>query len=813
MKNFVILISFLVLANLSVQAQTSLTFIGNAKTVDHTPGMVTVHAENGSVRVELISKNIFRYRASQSGVFTEAVSYAIVNPPSGKPQYNFTEELESITLSTSRMKIIIAKNPVRVTVYDPQGNIMNQDEPAFGVTFDGKEVRSYKTLFDDESFFGLGEKAHNLGRRNNQYTLWNSDTPAYKFGADPLYVSTPFFIGVRGGSAYGIYFDNSYKSYFNFGASNNRFYWFGAEQGEMDYYYIAGPAIRDVVSTYTTMTGLMELPPMWALGFQQSRWSYYPESRVREIASEFRKRDIPCDVIYLDIHYMDGYRVFTWDKERFPDPQKLLADLKAQGFKVVTIIDPGVKADTNYAVAREGLAGDHFAKYPDGIPYQGEVWPSWSFFPDFTKKETRTWWGGYLGNLLKQGIAGFWNDMNEPAVWGQVFPDIVMFNDEGKISSHKKIHNVYALKMAEATKDAIYQHSNNRHLVVTRAGFSGIQRYSSVWTGDNVSSWDHLRLALYMPLSMGLTGMSFTGSDVGGFIGTPTPDLFTRWLQLGAFTPFYRAHAEINSPDKEPWTYGEKHEKLNREAIKLRYRILPHLYNELYQSSVSGLPVMRAMFLEYQSDPETMKEQAFDQFMFGDQVLVAPVLYENDVKKQVYFPKGKWYGLHSGEVITSNGELITVQAPLEEIPYFLKEGGFFVTREPQQYVGEKKADELEVTVFPAVRSSYTLYQDDGITREYQKGNFSLTRFTADYDADALILNVRKEKGEFQSEVKTYLLKIAHMDDKGSVQMNGKELVKSAIPADTKAGMYHYDHYHRQLLIRVPADQPVSIKIQ
>jgi alpha-glucosidase len=463
-------------------------------------------------------------------------------------------------------------------------------------------VRCHKKLLPGESFFGLGEKSDDLCKNGKEYTLWNTDFWAYDDRTDPLYISVPFFYGIRDFKAYGIFFDNTYKSHFNFGASNNRFYWFGAEKGEMDYYFIYGPEMKQVLTAYTNLTGRAELPPLWALGYQQSRWSYFPEAEVRNLAATFRSKKIPCDVIYLDIDYMDGYRVFTWNKEHFPQPAKMLDDLKKDGFKVIPIIDPGVKADSNYFAAREGLAQDLFVKYPDGQVYQGEVWPSWAYFPDFTKAATRIWWGDKLNLLIQDGVAGFWNDMNEPTVWGTHFPDIVQFDGDCFPTDHKQARNIYALEMARATREGLRKHSNQRHFILTRAGFAGIQRYSAAWTGDNIANELHLKIACRMSQNIGLSGIPFIGSDVGGFVDNPSERLYIRWMELGAFTPLFRQHAAWDTRRKEPWTFGIDVENTVREFINLRYRLLPFLYNEFYTANQNGWPVMRPLFFNFQDD-------------------------------------------------------------------------------------------------------------------------------------------------------------------------------------------------------------------
>ncbi|HUX61761.1 MAG TPA: TIM-barrel domain-containing protein, partial [Ignavibacteriaceae bacterium] len=624
-----LILYFLICYPLFAMPKSKLEFVGNIKSYKINGNAVEFILSNALLNINIVNENVIRFRYTDKNEFSKAPSYAVVQKDEKKENFTFSDKGQYFLLSTKELNVEILKSPCRISIYDSKMNLINEDDKGFGVSFDEGRVSCYKKLFKDESFYGLGEKTGSLNKVGNQYTMWNTDHPAYDKIWDPLYVSIPFFIGIRNNMAYGIFFDNTYKSYFNMGASNNRFYWFGADDGEMNYYFIYGPEIKKVISSYTELTGRMQLPPMWALGYQQSKWSYYPESTVKRIAETFRDDKIPCDVIYLDIDYMDGYRVFTWNKNRFPDPSNMLKELKKEGFKIIPIIDPGVKVDTGYFAAKEGLSKNLFAKYPDGSVYQGEVWPSWAYFPDFTMKAARDWWGAKLSALLKQGVSGFWNDMNEPSVWGQAFPDLVQFNDNGFEASHRKIHNVYALEEAKATYDAFQKYSpNERRFMLTRAGYSGIQRYSAVWTGDNVASEEHLKLACLMPLGMGLSGIPFVGSDVGGFIGLPSQRLYTRWMELGAFTPFFRGHSVINQDDKEPWAFGSEVENWVREIISLRYKLIPFFYNEFYNSSLTGLPIMRPLFLNFQDDNQCYSTESQYQFMIGDNLLVAPVVDE-----------------------------------------------------------------------------------------------------------------------------------------------------------------------------------------
>jgi alpha-glucosidase len=770
----------LVLALLFVVSSDSLAefrFVGGVLESKRIENGIEFRLEKGLLRLQACGSNIFRVRFTNREKFDPAPSYAVVKHAPADVEFSLAEKGDCFLVSTSELSVRVSRNPCRLSFMDGEGRVLNEDEKSFGICFDGEEVRCHKTLFPDELFYGLGEKAGPLRKNGRQHLMWNSDRPGYTFKTDPLYVSVPFFIGIRNNRAYGIFLDNPFRSTFDMGASNDRFYWFGAEKGDLDYYFIRGDGIKRIISSYTELTGRMPLPPRWALGYQQSRWGYYPEATVRTLARNFRDKKIPCDVIYLDIDYMDGYRVFTWDRERFPSPEKMLSDLSALGFKVITIMDPGVKADPDYFAAREGLAKKLFAVYPDGQPYRGQVWPSWAYFPDFTKKETRDWWGDRLSVLMGQGVQGFWNDMNEPAVWGQAIPDLVRFDDQRFGADHRKIHNVYALQMARATWDGILRHyPDRRPMILSRSGFAGIQRYAAVWTGDNAADETHLKLACLMPQGMGLGGLSFAGSDAGGFIGAPSSRLYIRWMELASFTPFFRGHSAFDTPDKEPWALGPEAERHVREAIRLRYRLLPFWYGEFYRSSSSGVPVMRPMFLNFQDDPDCYAEESSLQFMIGDFLLVAPVLNERDELKKIYLPGGRWLNWWDGRVLEGGRHLVE-EAPLGRIPIYMREGAVIPLEECQDYVGQKIQREMELRIFPSRGSEYVIYEDDGLSNDYRKGAYSTTVVKVERTEDSLRVAIRRLHDGYRTARNSYLLRLEDVRTFSSAAVSGRELEK------------------------------------
>jgi alpha-glucosidase len=737
------------------------------------------------VRVDALTSEILRIRLAPTGVFEREFSYAVL-PREGSPApVDVAEEAGVLVLRTRALELRITKSPCRLEFRDARtGDLLHRDAPAFGMGWDGDRVfRWYERARDErgpERTYGLGEKTRGLEKGGNLYTMWNTDFPAYEGRTDPLYQSIPFTIGLHHGLAYGIFLDNTSRTTFNLGAGNTHdLAGFEAESGELDWYFIQGPGMADVVARYTLLTGRSPLPPLWSLGYQQSRWSYSPESEVRRIARTFREKDIPADVIYLDIDYMDGYRVFTWDRSRFPDPKGMVDDLAAQGFHLVVIIDPGIKIDPSYAACASGLDGDHFCRLPDGTLFQAEVWPGPCHFPDFTRGRTREWWGGLFRGLADDGIAGFWNDMNEPGVWGGTFPPLVRHDYDGAPTDHRAAHNVWGMEMARATREGVGAlRPGERPFVLTRAGFAGIQRYSAVWTGDNVASWDHLRLSLPMLLNLGLSGVPFVGADIGGFVGAPTGELFTRWLEVGALLPLCRAHTEHGTPDQEPWSYGDKHEAWNREAIRLRYRLLPYLYKEFEEASRTGLPILRPLVLEFQEDPKTFG--LADEFLVGDDLLAAPVVEEGARVRNVYFPSGRWLDWRTEEVHEGPVEE-RVDAPLGALPLFLREGAILPTWPVMSHVGEKPVDRITLDVFPSSRVDRdTLYEDDGHSLAYLRGVYRRTPIEVSRGAGT-VFRFGAREGSYEPAERLFAVRLHDEPPPEHVTLDGSALGRSADP--------------------------------
>jgi alpha-glucosidase len=702
-----------------------------------------------TVAVTAVSPEIVRVRFVPAPKFGRDHSYAVVSRDFGDPGATIASTGAATTITTSALRVTVTHRPFRVSFSTAGGESLDEDDRPMGTAYSGAAARVFKRLRQDEQIYGLGEKNGKLNRRGRMqggysYTNWNSDTYGYDASTDPLYASFPFYLVLRQGRAHGIFLDNTHRTNFDIGHQFRDILSFGADGGELDYYFIDGPDPKQVISRYSQLTGRMPLPPIWSLGYHQCRYSYYPESRVRFVADNFRQRQIPADVLWLDIHYLDGYNPFTWDKTRFPDPQKLISDLRAQGFRTVTIIDPHPKKQPGWPVYDTGLAGDHFVKNPDGSVLEAPVWPSNaekdpapSVFPDFSKPAARDWWGDLYKGLVDLGVAGIWNDMNEPALFVPptgTMPVDVRHDNEGQPTDHSEIHNVYGMLMTRSTFEGLSRlRPDERPFILTRATFSGGQRYSALWPGDNVSTWTALQSTIPMLNSLGLSGMPFVGSDIAGFADNATPELYTRWLQTGVFYPFMRSHTTFGTDDAEPWSYGVAHEIANRAAIELRYQLLPYIYTVMQQASETGIPAMRPLFLEYPADAATWDQD--DQFMFGSDLLVAPVVRPLERTRQLYLPKGTWFDFWSGKPY-EGGASIRVPVTLTSIPIFVRAGGFVFQQPVVQHTGEMKGQPLRVAIYPAAESSSILYEDDGHTLQHRNGAFAKRRFVQKRTSDA-----------------------------------------------------------------------------
>lgn len=682
--------------------------------------------------------SVLRFRFSTTGKFEKDFSYAITKYASkGYNQLDIEEEDDKYIITTAKLICHINKEDARSAIYDAKDNfLICEDELGFhfeeSYELGGDVVKMSKISQDSEFFYGLGDKPGDVNLKGKRYQNWVTDSYAFGRDTDPIYKAIPFYIGLHHSKAYGIFFDNTFRSHFDFCNERRNITSFWAEGGEMNYYFIYGPEIQQVVSNYTDLTGRPhQMPPLWALGYHQCKWSYYPEAKVKEVADTMRELKIPCDAIYLDIDYMDGFRCFTWNKEYFSDPKRMVKELADDGYKTIAIIDPGIKIDKDYSVFKEALEKDYFCRRADGPYMKGKVWPGECYFPDFTKPEVRDWWSELFKELIEDiGIKGVWNDMNEPAVMevpNKTFPDDVRHDYDGNRCSHRKAHNVYGMQMVRATYHGLKKFSYpKRPFAITRAAYSGTQRYCSTWTGDNVASWEHLSIANNQAQRMCMSGFSFVGSDIGGFAEQPNGELFARWIQLGVFHPFCRVHSSGDHGEQEPYSFGTNVTDVVRKFIEIRYQLLPYLYTAFGRYTRYGTPILKSLVAFDQDDKHTHYRN--DEFIFGEKILVCPILEPNAKGRRMYIPRGEWYNFWTNELV-EGGDEIWVDADLDSMPVFVKTGAMIPKYPIQQYVGEKEIEELKFDVYyKKGEEESEVYEDAHDGYDYKKGRYSRRTF-------------------------------------------------------------------------------------
>ncbi len=593
-------------------------------------------------------------------------------------------------------------------------------------------------LRPEERLYGLGERAAPLNLRGSAYRMWNRDPGStYHSGDDPLYLCIPVYLSLQNAGSYMVFYENPFDATFDLGATDTSVVQVCIGGGTLREYFIAGSPAH-IIDRYTELTGRPPLPPRWALGYHQSRWGYRSAADVRAIVNGFKERNLPMHAIYLDLDYMDGRRVFTVDHTSFPDLAELTRELAEYGIRLVTIINPGVKWDPDYNVFQEGLAGGHFCTIPDGKLVRAPVWPGMCAFPDFTKAATRTWWGQYYTRLLNAGVAGYWHDMNEPAVfaaWGETtLPRVTLHHMEGRYSDHSEAHNIYGLLQAQAAYESLRAHQPEcRPFIISRSGWAGLQRYAWTWTGDTFSSWEALNQTIATVLGLGLSGIVYTGSDIGGFSGTPSDEMFLRWFQMATFLPLFRNHSALNTPQREPWTFGEPYFSILRNFLRLRERLLPYLYTLCWEAAQTGAPLIRPLFWLDGSDESLW--DADNAFLLGNDLLVAPVIQPNATTREVVLPKGHWYSFWDDTTLQGPAR-IEYATPLTHIPVLVRAGSLLPLADEDRLV-------LNIFVPPSGSGGGQLYSDAGDGY----GMWRLDRFTMKHDADGIRVNWQTD-GEF-----------------------------------------------------------------
>ncbi|MEG3165271.1 glycoside hydrolase family 31 protein [Sphingomonas sp. PB2P19] len=780
------------------------------------PSAITPRADGVDVRVgatamrlTALTDGLVRVRVAKDGVYPEDASWA-VSAALRKQAVKVTAAPDGFTTASVRVRIAPTGG---VTFETLDGKVISADAAPAAV--DGKAFTIRKTLPIAEHFYGMGDKTQGLDRRGHGFVDWNTDAYGFSSADDPIYKSIPFFIGTgaggtAGGGSYGILLDNTYRTWFDFGHRDAETLSFGGSDGPIDYYFIAGPTVAEVTRRYADLTGHAPLAPKWALGYQQSRYSYGTADEVRQIAARLRSDRVPTDVIWLDIGYQDRNRPFTTDAKTFPDLPKLASEMKADGIKLVAITDLHIAAvEQGYAPYQTGMKADAFIKNADGTPYVAPVWPGPSVFPDFTKTAARTWWGEQYKGFLDAGIAGFWNDMNEPAIFET--PTKTMPLDTrhridsddfaARVTDHREAHNVYGMQNTRATYDGLLKlRPDERPFVMTRASYAGGQRYAVTWTGDNSATWDHLKLSIQQIINLGLSGFGYSAADVSGFAGGPSPDLLTRWTEIGAFTPVFRNHSATGTPRVEPWVDGPDHLAIRRRFIEERYRLMPYFYALADQNSRLGDPIMRPVFYDYPSAINASCDQSMA-FTVGKSLLIAPPPSpESPRTYDVCLPAGGWYDYWTGQRVgtpetTSEGPIqsatqavptartlgdrVSETPRLDHLPVFVRAGTILPRQPLVQSTAQTPVGPLQIDVYPGDQCAGTLYEDDGHSLAYTRRGYLRQAMRCTLTPRGLTIDFAAREGRFKPWWTKMAITVHGWSGNAKVTLTGKPVQATA----------------------------------
>ncbi len=762
------------------RAEAPWSLLGEVQTVEVLPQQVKFGCENAQLWISVLAAGVIRVRLVRGEPLPRRSWAVATDEERAIVPFEIQEATDWVEITTDRLRIRVDRYPCLLSCFDASDE--QGDRPFaqdLNIGWRADTTACWKQIHPDDRFYGFGERTGLLEKRSKRFTNLTTDSLDYTSLTDAMYQTIPVFLVLRPEVCYGVFFNTTHASSFDVGATHADQLQMET-QGELDYYLFYGADPAEILRLYTQLTGRIPLPPRWALGYHQCRWSYGSEAEVRQIAQGFRDRQIPCDVIHLDIDYMQGFRVFTWNTQHFPEPAKLIGDLGQQGFRVVTIVDPGVKyePDSNYPILNQGLAQDAFIRYADGKVFHAYAWAERSVFPDFMRSDVRQWWGDSHRALTDAGVAGIWNDMNEPAmndrpfgdpgakVW---FPETAPQGDGADRTTYAETHNLYGQMMARSAAEALETlRPQQRSFVLTRSGYAGIQHWSAVWTGDNHSQWEYLEMSLPMLCNLGLSGVAFVGADVGGFAGNATPELFARWMQVGMLYPLMRGHSMIETRPHEPWAFGDRVTDICRQYINLRYQLLPYLYSLFWEAATTGAPILRPLVYHFPADPQT--HYLTDQVMLGASLMAAPVLRPGVTHRAVYLPQGTWYNWWTGEKY-QGGQHILAYAPLETMPLYVRAGAIIPIAPIMQHSNESSLTELRLKVW-AGTGEFTLYEDDGNSFEYRNGAWATTHYRVYPEGDRRVVAIGQRSGDWTPHPRRVIVELVgvgeqEFEDEGS----------------------------------------------
>ncbi|MFH0758432.1 MAG: TIM-barrel domain-containing protein [Bacteroidota bacterium] len=801
--------------------------IGNCLSFDVLGNKAVFFCEDSiKVQVEQLGSGIMKISYDHGDPVSPGESFAVIKKGDGSERMNISEQARGYEIYTGHLIVRISKSPFQIRIFDKYQKLLMEDFQDQGFVFDSMSMCSYKSLKPGENIYGLGEKNGSLNRTGSTFKMWNSDKPCYQYIDDPLYKSIPFFMSSEG---YGIYFDNTHKTQFDFGRESEGKYSFSTPGGEMIYYFMYGPTFKQILTRYIELTGKAIMPPDWAFGFSQCRGLLTNEKLTREIAAGYRERQIPCDIIYQDIGWTRYLQDFEWREENYDDPVKMIEDLKQDGFKVVVSQDP-VISQVNQAQWKEAdslgyLATDARTGKTYDMPWP---WGGNCGLVDFTNPKVADWWGAYQQKPIDDGARGFWTDMGEPAWSNEENTDRLFMRHH--MGSHDEIHNVYGLNWDRVVSEQFGKRNpNTRIFQMTRSGFAGMQRYSFGWSGDagngnNVSDgWDQLAAQIPLSMSAGMGLIPFWSCDISGYCGDiedyqAMRELYIRWLQFGAFNPLSRIHHEGNNA-VEPWLFGEEAAAICKSAIEGKYRLFPYIYTYAREAYDKGWPLIRALVLEYPEDPEVFNMN--NQFLFGGELLVAPVVEEGEAIKRIYLPEGEWIDYNDKRTCFQGNQWINYKVTLEQIPLFVKKGSIIPQMPVMQYINEYPGYPLILEVFQASanrNARFVVYEDNGESNDYKKDLYVKREFQCTSKPDRYEISCHEvAENHFQPVSRDLIYKL-HLDEKPlAVRLSGRKLKASGSKhmeetdfEPVRQAAWSWDEGRSQCIIRIPATAATEI---
>lgn len=746
-------------------------------------GPILLQTSQGPLEITFLTEGCARLRFKKSGETRVLESFAL--DPAWKaplPPVAVHSEGSTTRVRAKQMTLLVEDNPLMVSQLDVEGRVILQQS--------GKELWAKAgpslnfSLDEGERVFGLGDKAKGHDRRGHHFEMWNTDAFGWKVDQDPLYKSFPVFVFVDEGNAHGVFVDSPTRALVDVGKTQSDRLSYDIAQGDfVDIYLLSGPDPKMVIESYTELTGRLPLPPYWSLGFHMSRYGYMSEQEVRDVVGRFRSSKIPLDTIWLDIDFQQENAPFTVNRQAFPHFRDMIADFKKDGVHTVAITDlhlksyQGKQSPSGYLPYDQGAQGDHFLRH-EGKFYEGKVWPGLAVFPEFTLSRARDYWGSLYEPFLNDGIAGFWNDMNEPAIFEvrskTIKEDQQHRLDDGSTIDHRVVHNAFGALNVRATYEGVQKlRPNERPFTLTRAAYSGAQRYSASWTGDNSANREHLAATIPNLTNLGVSGYPYVGADVGGFDGCPDAELLVEWMELGAFQPFYRNHSGKGTCMREPWVHGPEFEARTRKAIERRYQFLPFIYTIFEEATRTGMPIMRPLWLEYPGD-ENVAENA-ELFLVGRDLLVAAQLKKDTKNLQVELPRSGFYDIETGELHENGGKVEVTLPKNDSLRLFARAGAIIAQSPPVQHTGEVPQGALVLEVFPGADCGGQLYLDDGKTLSFREGELRRIKYSCSIDEKRIKI-VAISEGEFPAWWNSISLVVHGINGPASIRVGDASLV-------------------------------------